>query len=150
MSRTPSMIIVIEDDKDDQFLIQNFAVKTELDADFIMMNSGEQLDFYMFREPVIEATSILRIPSLIMLDLNLQGKNGFEILEQLKLHHFFRKVPVIILSTSKSLDDIDKAYSLGCSGYFCKPNYDHEWIDLMSAIKLYWFNCASRPLLRYS
>jgi len=118
------MIIVIEDDKDDQFLIQSFAERSGIKADFILMDSGEQLDFYLFRDQVIETPHTWRMPALVILDLNLQGKNGFEILQQIKSHTFFRSIPVIILSTSKNPDDINQAYTLGCSGYFCKPNFD--------------------------
>lgn len=141
------MVIVIEDDKDDQYLIRKFAEDTHLKADFLFMNSGEDLDFYLFRDRLSQPFSFLRIPSIIILDLHLNGKNGFEILQSLKQHQFFKKIPVLVLSTSNNFNDINSCYALGCSGYFSKPVNEQEWKELMSAIKVYWFHCAAKPVL---
>jgi len=77
------------------------------------------------------------LPQLILLELHLAGKNGLEVLAELKSNDLFRKIPVIIFSQSKASHDIEKSYELGASCFVNKPKTTVEWCGrfLVSAFR---------------
>lgn len=82
-------------------------------------------------------------PHLIIMDLNMPRKDGFETLQELKLDKDLRGIPVIILSTSQSPLDIAKAYHLGASCFISKPRTSGEWCSTMGKLGRFWLECAS-------
>jgi len=86
-----------------------------------------------------------RLPELIVLDLNLPGKSGFEVLEDLKRNPRLRRIPVIIFSSSSHAGDVRRAYELQASCYIRKPADWESLVDLMRAIKGFWCSFAVLP-----
>jgi CheY-like chemotaxis protein len=85
------------------------------------------------------------LPHLILLDLNMPRKGGFEALEEIKSSETLRKIPVVIFSTSNAQKDIEKAYDLGASCFISKPNNLEEWCDKMNKIGKFWVECVRLP-----
>jgi CheY-like chemotaxis protein len=84
-------------------------------------------------------------PDLILLDLNLPGKSGWEVLQEIKQHDDFRQIPVVILTSSRSPDDVANAYRAHANSYLCKPVRLAEVFELVSELQRYWFRVASIP-----
>jgi CheY-like chemotaxis protein len=89
-------------------------------------------------------------PKLILLDLDLQtGPTGFDLLSLIRLHPLGKLIPVIVLTSNDSDDDIGRAYSLGANAYNLKPFGYEEWKAYIKSIRAYWFNSARVPKLYF-
>ncbi len=86
-----------------------------------------------------------RLPCLVLLDLNLPGMNGLQLLEVLRQTEQPPAVPVVILSTSKNPRDVSACYRLGAAGYICKPLGLEQFVEKMRGLVRYWFDAATLP-----
>jgi CheY-like chemotaxis protein len=86
-----------------------------------------------------------RRPDIILLDLNLPKQDGREVLKKIKKDPRFRSIPVIVLTTSTSEEDIADAYALHANCYICKPNDLDQFISVVNAIETMWFENAVLP-----
>jgi len=84
-------------------------------------------------------------PDLIMLDLNLPGKDGRQILKEIKGDYDLQLIPVIILSTSQADDDIRECYRLGANCYIIKPVDLDQFISMIRAVESFWCHTAELP-----
>ena len=82
---------------------------------------------------------------IILLDLNLPRKDGREALKEIKSHPDLRKIPVIVLTTSKADEDICKSYRLGVNSYITKPVTFASLVEVMKALGKYWFEIVELP-----
>lgn len=84
-------------------------------------------------------------PSLILLDLNLPGRSGHEILQELKSDSALRGIPVVVLSTSEADRDVAKAYQMGANSFVSKPMEVEEFTQAIHGLQDYWFRLARLP-----
>ena len=87
------------------------------------------------------------LPEFVMLDLKLPGVDGFEILRELRGHPKYRLIPVIVLTTSKYQQEINRAYELGASGFITKSEDFPELLAKLTSVKDYWLKAVERPKL---
>ncbi len=130
-------ILVVDDDADDQLMIKDAFLKSDESVEIDFVEDGEKVFEYLnakLQEP--EATR--RMPSLIMMDLNMPKKDGREALRDLKGHPVFKQLPVIVFTTSKSERDILESYALGCNCYITKPPTYNGLVEVISSISLFW------------
>ncbi|MDP3836367.1 MAG: response regulator [Hydrogenophaga sp.] len=85
------------------------------------------------------------LPAVILLDINLPKVNGLEVLQQLKAHPQFRRIPVVVLTSSREDSDLKAAYDLGVSSYIEKPVSFSKFIEVAEHIELYWCALNERP-----
>lgn len=85
-------------------------------------------------------------PHLILLDLNLPGRSGHEILQELKNDPVLRGIPVIVLSTSEAERDIVRSYNLGANSFISKPMDADEFAHHIHTMETYWFDIVRLPL----
>jgi CheY-like chemotaxis protein len=85
------------------------------------------------------------MPAVILLDINLPRINGLEVLQQLKAHPQFRRIPVVVLTSSREDSDLKAAYDLGVSSYIEKPVSFSKFIEVAEHIELYWCVYNERP-----
>ena len=85
------------------------------------------------------------LPAVILLDLNMPRASGLEVLAQLKAHPRFRRIPVVILTSSREDKDLKSAYDLGVSSYIEKPVSFSKFIEVAERIELYWCVVNARP-----
>lgn len=78
------------------------------------------------------------IPVVILLDLKLPKFNGLEVLKEIKTHPEFKKIPVVVLTSSSEDSDINAAYNLGANSYIVKPVQFDKFIEVAAQIELYW------------
>jgi DNA-binding response OmpR family regulator len=84
-------------------------------------------------------------PDLILLDLNLPKKSGREVLREVKTHPDLKTIPVVVLTSSKSDDDVVKSYELHANAYILKPVDFHQFMKVMRAIEDFWFVTVKLP-----
>lgn len=86
-----------------------------------------------------------RQPGLVLLDLNLPGMNGKQLLEQLRTIEPVLAIPIVILSTSNNPRDVAACYRLGAAGYLCKPLSLELYVEKMRGFTRYWFDAMTLP-----
>lgn len=138
-------ILLVEDNPGDIRLIQEAFTKCETKCQIHVTRDGEEArDFVYQRGAYTEATS----PDLILLDLNLPTKNGGELLEELNDDPDVRRIPVIVLSSSTSDEDISTAYARCANAYLIKPIDPTAFISLARTVENFWFSLAELPSRR--
>jgi CheY-like chemotaxis protein len=121
------MILLVDDDADDLDLFQEVLDKSGYPGKSVQLNNGQELMTQLDRitKPQVQ---------LIVLDLNMPVKNGFEVLQEIKADNALRSIPVIILSASSSKKDEERCIALGCNMFFRKPNSIQGYNELIARI----------------
>ncbi len=138
-------IVVAEDDDDDRILIREAMEEARLANDLYFVRDGEELMEYLFLEGKYRESPQAPLPDLILLDLNMPRKDGREVLEERIHNPDLRKIPVIVLTTSKAEEDILSTYELGISGYIVKPVTFEALVEIMKSIGNYWTDIVQLP-----
>jgi two-component system, response regulator len=139
------VILMAEDDPDDRLLSQEALKEARLANEMRFVEDGQELMDYLCREGKYSLESSAPRPGLILLDLNMPRKDGREALLEIKANPHLRRIPVIVLTTSKAEEDILRSYDLGVSGFITKPVKFEELIEMMRAIGKYWFEIVELP-----
>jgi len=85
------------------------------------------------------------LPGLILLDLNMPRKDGREALKEIKANPQFRRIPIVVLTTSKAEEDILRSYDLGVNSYVTKPVTFKSLVELIKVLGQYWFEVVELP-----
>jgi len=133
------MILLVEDDPNDQMLIQHAFEKLDTPITISAVSKGDQA-LEAIEDSLSSSKGKDKLPDLILLDLKLPGKSGFDVLGWIRDRDILDNVPVIILSSSNQESDIKKAYELGANSYLVKPVNHGRLIDIVKTIKKYWFD----------
>lgn len=140
----PIVILMADDDKDDQLLTLEALQESRVHNKLILVNDGVELLEYLRGEGQFENQELLW-PGLILLDLNMPRMDGREALKVIKADPELRRIPVVILTTSKTEEDMLKGYDLGAASYLTKPVTFAGLVDLMKALGTYWVEFVELP-----
>lgn len=135
-------ILICEDNLGDVYIIKNFLQNSTASYDLHHVDDGESALNYL--QKTKEDNNLSR-PDLILLDLNLPKKHGFEVLQEIKTDPDFKTIPVIVLTSSKSRQDVLKSYELFGSCFVTKPFDFDEFSNAMQAIEKFWLNLVQLP-----
>jgi two-component system, response regulator len=139
-------ILLIEDNPNDADLIVRAFKKQNLANSIFTVSDGVQaLDFIFCRGDYLKR-DISQPPKVILLDIKLPKMNGLEVLREIKKDERNRKIPVVIVSSSKEDPDIKAAYELGANSYVVKPVDFEDFVEVMSRLGLYWLLINHPPL----
>src|SRR3954463_13596658 len=133
-----------DDDADDRLLAQDALTETQLANDLHFVENGEELLDYLHRRGRFNKGNAPR-PGLILLDLNMPRKDGREALREIKLDPELRRIPVVVLTTSKADTDISKIYELGANSFISKPVTFDSLVNVMKIISSYWLGVVELP-----
>ncbi len=137
-------ILIAEDDADDRFLLQAaFEENGFADKLLFVENGVEVIDFLV---DVQNNRTRKKLPKFILLDLNMPKKDGREVLKELKQHEEFKKIPVVIFSTTNNEQEMKRCYELGANSYITKPNSFENLLKTVAALRGYWMNTTSIPI----
>ena len=100
---------------------------------------------YLYQRGKFSDPQLSPRPALILLDLNLPGTDGRDVLEQIKTDPELKKIPVIILTTSNNRDDMDRCYQIGASSYIIKPVSIGSLTQAVQRLKEHWFELSIQP-----
>jgi CheY-like chemotaxis protein len=138
-------IVLADDDPDDRKLTQEAFMENRLANDFHTVEDGEELLDYLHRRGKYEPLKNDPLPGLILLDLNMPRKDGREALKEIKLHPDLRRIPIVVLTTSKAEEDILRSYDLGVNSYVTKPVTFKSLVELIKVLGRYWFEVVELP-----
>ncbi len=136
-------ILVVEDDPDDQLLILDAIKELRFPEPVECFENGQILVDSLFSMTSISQAEC--VPGLLLLDIRMPRKNGFEVLACLKQHEVWKWLPAVILSTSNQERDRQLAYQNGASGYFIKPSSYRELREILRVIHQYWLEIGLPP-----
>ena len=138
-------ILIAEDDPDDRILITDALQESRLANHLEFVEDGEELLDYLYRRGKYTELNHTPLPGLILLDLNMPRKDGREALKEIKADHILRRIPIVVLTTSKAEEDILRTYDLGVSSFITKPVTFDGLVDLMKTLMKYWFQIVELP-----
>jgi CheY-like chemotaxis protein len=143
--KTPITILVAEDDPDDRLLIKEAFQESGYLPDLRFVEDGEEVMDYLRRRGEYRVPETSPRPGLILLDLNLPKKDGREALAEIKTDPDLRRLPVVVVTTSKVPEDILRCYDIGANSYISKPVRIGDLLDAIKALGKYWLEIASLP-----
>jgi CheY-like chemotaxis protein len=138
-------ILIADDDADDRFLLETvFKEKGYREKIEFVENGIELLKFLDDKQQ--EKNTKNNYPVFILLDLNMPKKDGREALSEIKQHAVFKKIPVIVFTTTKNDNEIKRCYELGANTYVVKPVSFEALLKVIEDIRNYWLNTACTAL----
>lgn len=138
-------ILVVDDSYEDHELMRRAFRKAGVTNAVEYCTTGEAALRFLRREGVYADRPLEMHPSLILLDLNLPGSDGLEILREIKTDARLRSIPVVVLTTSLNARDIRSCYDAGTNSYIQKPLKIDDLIDMARRLKEYWLEMVVLP-----
>ena len=132
----PISVLLVDDDEDYYYLVKEAFQEAGVTEGLSWVKSGEELFQHLETKR----------PRIILLDLNMPRMNGFEALDRIKKNRQLRRIPVVILTTSKSEADAVHSYDLGAASFISKPIDFLLLVDWIRSFKKYWFEIAELPV----
>ncbi len=137
-------ILVAEDDYDDRFLLESaFREKGYDDKIEFVENGVELIDFLGKIHDKKDGHGHDHYPYFILLDLNMPKMDGREVLKEIKQHPVFKRIPIIVFTTTKNENEIRRCYELGANTYVVKPVSFEGLLKVLDDIRGYWYNTAA-------
>jgi CheY-like chemotaxis protein len=141
----PITILLADDDQDDLMMTKEALQQSRLGNDLRSVLDGEELMYYLLRRGLYADPANAPVPGLILLDLNMPKKDGREALAEIKADPKLRKIPVIVLTTSRAEEDVFRTYDLGVSSFITKPVTFDGLVEAMKVLAQYWFEIVELP-----
>lgn len=123
-------ILLLEDDAVDVMTIKRVMKQLDFSQPIVVATNGE--------EGLDQLSAHAKLPSLILLDINMPKMNGLEFLQIIKRHEVYRRIPVVVLTTSQDPHDKLESFNHSVAGYMIKPMNFQRFKDMMATLKAYW------------
>ncbi|KQC33038.1 chemotaxis protein CheY [Nonlabens sp. YIK11] len=137
-------ILLVEDNEGDILLTTEALEEIKVANNLTVARTGEAA-IDLLNEQAAGQNKQKPLPDLILLDVNLPRINGHEVLKYIKEHEDLKHIPVIMLTTSSSIDDISKSYRKHVNCYIVKPVESEEFLKAVIQIENFWFNIVKLP-----
>ena len=138
----PVEILLVEDNDDDAVLVREAFANAGLLNFFNVVKDGVEAMAYLRREGEYKGKNL---PGVVLLDINMPRKDGFEVLEEMKADPLLKQIPVIMLTCSKREEDVVKAYNGGACSFITKPVSFDAFQEMVGRFFLYWTLVATIP-----
>ncbi len=137
-------LLIVDDSEDDVFMVRS--VLSALDSQHTLEAASSAVDaLERLRGTGKYAGKRPQLPDLLLLDVNMPGMDGFAMLKELKSDAELRKIPVIMLSTSNSPQDINRCYDCGAASYLTKPDSAEGFRNILGGFLSYWRTVSAFP-----
>ena len=138
----PADILLVEDNPGDVRLTREAFKQGRINSELHVVTDGQAALDFLYRRGEYEGAPR---PDLVLLDLNLPGVDGLEVLEEMKADPDLRRIPVIILTSSEAEEDIVRSYEEAANAYLTKPVTPDEFTDLVRTFEAFWFELVRLP-----
>lgn len=142
---SPAVILLADDDEDDVVLIRDSFERSKLVNDLRVVEDGAELMDYLTRRGAYADPARAPRPDIILLDLNMPRMDGREALTEIKTDPELKGIPVVILTTSKTHEDICRSYSDGANCFISKPVTFQSMVEVVAKLGEYWFQIVKLP-----
>jgi CheY-like chemotaxis protein len=137
-------ILIADDDADDRLFLDQAFRHHHFGHDVKFVTDGVELMDYLTRQNGFSSENA-PTPSLILLDLNMPRKNGFQALAEIRADPYLKRLPIVVLSTSSATDDVDRSYSMGVNSYMVKPGSFNRLTEMIGSLQTYWIETVQLP-----
>lgn len=144
---TQAPILVVEDNEDDVLLIERAMRQANIKTPLRVLGDGDMAVAYLEGSAPYADRARHPLPRLMLLDLKLPRRTGFEVLTWLRAQPVLRRLPVLVLTSSGQSGDVSQAYDLGANAYLVKPVRLEDLRALVAATSAYWFGHVRLPSL---
>jgi len=138
-------ILLVEDDPDDIEITRRAFKKGNLMNPLYVVRDGEEAMEFLTNEGKYQNKVVAPRPGLILLDLNMPRLDGREVLKRIKKDASLRRIPTVVLTTSRQEEDVIRSYDYGANTYISKPLSFNDFIDALQIIGQYWLALAEIP-----
>jgi CheY-like chemotaxis protein len=138
MRLTDFTLLLVEDDENDIALFQRAFARAALVNPIRIVRDGEEAVRYLQGAAPYEDRQLYPLPSLVLLDLKMPRKSGFEVLSWMREQPRVREIPVVLLTSSQERGDIRRAYALGARAYLVKPVASGDLMEMLKSVGMYW------------
>ncbi|MBE0651284.1 MAG: response regulator [Bacteroidales bacterium] len=143
--KRPANILLVEDNKMDVALTLDAFREARLENKIQLAANGQEALDYVFGHSKFSDRQKYPIPDIILLDLKLPGISGLDVLREIKNTNLVKRIPVIVLTSSREEGDRAMSYDLGANSYLVKPISFSGFIDVVRKISDYWFSLNVEP-----
>ncbi len=138
-------ILLAEDDANDVLLLERAFEKAGLGDSLKIVRDGDQaLQYFDGRDSYADRKKF-PLPFLLLLDLKMPGTDGFEVLQRLRQDPEFKRLLIVVLTSSNRQSDVDRAYEMGANSYLVKPVSFEEMANLIRRFEMYWTEINRTP-----
>lgn len=138
-------ILLVEDNMNDAELTIRALKKNKMANNLLHLKDGSEAIDFLFCKGKFEGRNMKHNPKVILLDLKMPKVGGLEVLEKIKANDATKKIPVVVLTSSKENPDIERAYNLGANSYIVKPVEFDGFSQAISQLGLYWILINQSP-----
>lgn len=138
-------ILVADDDLDDCEMIRDALKESRVVNQPFFVHDGEELMDYLYHRGKYTDKIQYPLPGLILLDLNMPKKDGREALAHIKNDPHLKQIPVVMLTTSRTEEDVFRTYELGVNSFITKPVAFADLVGIMKELGRYWFEIVALP-----
>src|ERR687898_726965 len=139
------VILLVEDNPDDELLTLRALKKTGVQNEVVVAHDGAEALDYLFASGPHAGRDPAAVPQLVLLDLKLPKVGGLEVLKRLRSDERTRRLPVVILTSSREQQDMLDGYGLGANSYIRKPVDFEQFISAVEQLRLYWLVLNEAP-----
>jgi CheY-like chemotaxis protein len=140
-----NLILVVEDSDEDFEVFCRIMLDLSLELSFFRVCDGEDALDYLYQQGSYQDPQLSPRPSIILLDLNLPGTDGRDVIREIKKNQSLKTIPIVVLTTSSSQKDIETCYEFGANSYLMKPMGLKKLKDAIAIFYQYWLQTSILP-----
>jgi CheY-like chemotaxis protein len=145
MTKSRYEILLVEDDPNDILFVERAFRQANINNSINIVNNGDEAVAYLSGEKQYANREDYPLPLLILLDLKLPRRSGLEVLEWLRQQPILKRIPVVVLTSSRESIDVNRAYEIGVNSYLIKPVKFDALIKMMETINIFWLQLNQYP-----
>ncbi|MFT7582780.1 MAG: two-component system response regulator [Myxococcota bacterium] len=138
-------ILLVEDSPEDREALVRALRKSGVNNPIYTCEDGDEALDYLYQRGAFADKATSPRPGLVLLDLNLPGTDGREVLEEIKSQPELKRIPIVVMTTSNDPDDVDDCYAAGANSYVQKPVDLELFVQTIERIKEFWLSVAILP-----
>lgn len=138
-------ILLVEDDSNDILFVQRAFRQANLTNPIRVVKDGDEAISYLSGEYQYVNRDLYPLPALILLDLKLPRRSGLEVLEWIRQQLHLKRIPIVVLTSSRESLDVDKAYDIGANSYLVKPVKFERLTQMIETLDAYWLKLNQYP-----
>jgi CheY-like chemotaxis protein len=139
------VILIVDDSEDDVLLVRTAFEKAGLTNPVYVLRDGQEAIDYLSGTGAFTNRAEHPLPDLILLDLKMPRMDGFQVLDWIRKQPGIRSIPVVVLTTTQQMAEVNRAYSIGANSFLVKPMDFSNYVELSKLIRHYWMQSVRLP-----
>jgi len=138
-------LLMAEDDDNDVYFFERALRQANIARALHRVKDGEEAISYLRGEGKFENREEFPLPRVLLLDLKMPRKNGFEVIQWVRQQPGLKRLPIVVLTSSREDPDVNRAYELGANTYLVKPVKFESLVEMITVLNQFWLGLAEQP-----